>query len=257
MVSVKVFVSPALEDRSRPRVDIGAIRKPQAPTFGLLAGDLQPLTSPDPLHPPVTDRQTRLTQQGFDFAIAVAAILPGLDWVIRSGHVGHSSDSDHWAEISDGSDRALRSHANAYMLPGSRDGAFTGLMRGFSMRVGPIVLAGLLLSAGADFAASPMSPSDIQATFFNGQPFAATALTGAKFKMTFTPDGKMTREPLAQPGKKNTGTWKPNAKGFCSSWEHARSNCFTVVPIGENKWSVQKIATTISVSVCGMIQIAM
>jgi hypothetical protein len=117
------------------------------------------------------------------------------------------------------------------------------------MRIGPIVVAGLLLSAGAGFAASPMAPSDIQATFFNGQPFTATALTGTKFKMTFTPDGKMTREALQQSGKKNTGTWKLNGKGFCSSWEHARSNCFTVVPIGENKWSVQKIATTISVSI--------
>ena len=39
------------------------------------------------------------------------------------------------------------------------------------MCTGPIVVAGLLLSAGAGFAASPMAPSDIQATFFNGQPF--------------------------------------------------------------------------------------
>src|SRR5271155_908248 len=117
------------------------------------------------------------------------------------------------------------------------------------MRAGQLAVAGLLISAGAGFAASPMAPSDIQVTFFNGQPFTATALTGIKFKMTFTPDGKMTREPLAQSGKKNIGTWKLNAKGFCTSWEHARSNCFTVVPIGENKWSVQKIATTISVSV--------
>jgi len=56
-----------------------------------------------------------------------------------------------------------------------------------------IVVAGLLLSAGAGFAASAMAPSDIQATFFNGQPFTATALTGTKFKMTFTPDGWLPR----------------------------------------------------------------
>jgi hypothetical protein len=117
------------------------------------------------------------------------------------------------------------------------------------MRAGPPAVACILLSAGAGFAASPMAPNDIQATFFNGQPFTATALTGIKFKMTFTPDGKMTREPLAQSGKKSTGTWKLNAKGFCTSWEHAKSNCFTVVPTSENKWSVQQIATTISVSV--------
>lgn len=117
------------------------------------------------------------------------------------------------------------------------------------MRAGPLAVAGILLSAGAGLAAPPMEPNDIQATFFNGQPFTATALTGTKFKMTFTPDGKTTREPLAQSGKKSTGTWKLNAKGFCTTWEHAKSNCFTVVPVSENKWSVQKIATTISVSV--------
>jgi hypothetical protein len=117
------------------------------------------------------------------------------------------------------------------------------------MRAGPFVVAGILFEAGAAVAAEPMAPSDIQATFFNGQSFNAASPTGTKFKMTFTPDGKMTREPLAQSGNKNAGTWKLNAKGFCTSWEHAKSNCFTVVPIGENKWSVQKIATTISVSV--------
>ena len=117
------------------------------------------------------------------------------------------------------------------------------------MRAGPLAVAGILLSTGAGFAAPPMAPNDIQATFFNGQPFTAAAPTGTKFKMTFTPDGKMTREPLERSGKKNAGTWKLNAKGFCTSWEHAKSNCFTVVPIGENKWSVQKAATTISVSV--------
>jgi hypothetical protein len=117
------------------------------------------------------------------------------------------------------------------------------------MRAGPLAVASIVLSAVPSFAAPPMAPNDIQVIFFNGQPFTATALTGAKFKMIFTPDGKMTREPLALSGKKNSGTWKLNAKGFCTSWEHAKSNCFTLVPINENKWSVQKIATTISVSV--------
>jgi hypothetical protein len=45
-----------------------------------------------------------------------------------------------------------------------------------------------------------MAPSDIQATFFNGESFTASTPGGTKFKMTFTPDGKMTREPL-------TGEW--------------------------------------------------
>lgn len=117
------------------------------------------------------------------------------------------------------------------------------------MRPGAFALAGITFFVRAAFAAEPMGPNDIKATFFNGQPFTAAAPSGAKFKMTFTPDGKMTREPLAQSGKKDTGTWKINTKGFCTSWEHATSNCFTVVPMAQNKWSVQKIATTISISV--------
>jgi hypothetical protein len=59
----------------------------------------------------------------------------------------------------------------------------------------------------------------------------------------------MTREPLAQRGNKSTGTWKLNAKGFCTAWSHSNSNCFIIVPSGENKWSVQSIATTIATTV--------
>ena len=116
-------------------------------------------------------------------------------------------------------------------------------------RAGPLAIASLLITVCAAVAGQPMAPADIQAAFFNGQPFVAAALAGNKFKMTFTPDGKITREPLGQSGKPISGTWKLNAKGFCTSWEHAQSNCFTLVPIGQNRWSVQKVATTISVSV--------
>jgi hypothetical protein len=94
-----------------------------------------------------------------------------------------------------------------------------------------------------------MAPNDIQATFFNGQPFTASTPGGTKFKMTFTPSGKMAREPLAQSGHTDTGTWKLNAKGFCTTWQHSKPNCFTVIPKGENKWLVQKTATTITITV--------
>ncbi len=107
----------------------------------------------------------------------------------------------------------------------------------------------ILFGAGAAFAAEPMAPNDIRATFFTGEPFTAVTLSGTKFKMTFTLDGKMTREPVEQPGDKNAGTWKLNAKGFCTTWAHSKPNCFTIVPSGENKWSVQKVATTIAITV--------
>jgi hypothetical protein len=111
------------------------------------------------------------------------------------------------------------------------------------------MLIELMFGSAAAIAAEPMSPAEIRATFFNGQPFTAISPSGAKFKMTFTPDGKISREALEQAGTKSLGTWKINAKGFCTAWNRAASNCFTVVPSGENKWSVQKIATTIATTV--------
>jgi hypothetical protein len=117
------------------------------------------------------------------------------------------------------------------------------------MRAEPFVVATILFHASRAFAAEPMAPSDIQATFFNGQPFTAATPSGVKFKITFTPNGKMTREPLAESGSKSAGTWRLNAQGFCTSWGHVKANCFTVAPIGENKWSVKTIATTIAVTV--------
>jgi hypothetical protein len=117
------------------------------------------------------------------------------------------------------------------------------------LRHGRFAFGATLFAASAALAAEPMAPSEIQANFFTGQPFTATSPSGTKFKMTFTPGGKMTREPLEQSGNTSTGTWKLNAKGFCTTWSHSKSNCFTVVPSGENKWSVQKIATTIATKV--------
>ena len=117
------------------------------------------------------------------------------------------------------------------------------------LRVGLFVFVIAVFGASPAFAADPMAPSEIQATFFNGQPFTAVALSGTKFKMTFTPDGKMTRETVEQSGTQSAGTWKLNAKGFCTSWNHSTPNCFTLIPGGENKWSVQKIGTTIATTV--------
>ena len=117
------------------------------------------------------------------------------------------------------------------------------------MRAGPLAIVVVLLAASAAFAGEIMTPSDIKGTFFNGQPFTAASPSGTKFTMTFTPDGKMKRQALSPAGKMNVGTWKLNAKGFCTSWERAASNCFTVVPLSENKWSIQHIATTIVTTV--------
>jgi hypothetical protein len=63
------------------------------------------------------------------------------------------------------------------------------------LRVG-LVIAVILFGEGAALAAEPMAPNEIKAAFFTGQPFTAVSSSGAKFKTIFTPDGKMTREPL-------------------------------------------------------------
>src|SRR3984885_11463577 len=120
---------------------------------------------------------------------------------------------------------------------------------GVSMRATSLIIAIFVPKASAAFAGQPMAPTDIKTTFFNGQPFTAATPSGTKFTMTFTPDGKMTRAPLAQPDKKDVGTWKLNSTGFCTSWERKKQNCFTVIPISDNKWSIQQIATTIAVTI--------
>ena len=61
----------------RPQADARTIRQPQAAALGLLLGDPQPLTSPDPLDPLVVHNPAGVAQQGCDFAVAVATILPG------------------------------------------------------------------------------------------------------------------------------------------------------------------------------------
>jgi hypothetical protein len=110
-----------------------------------------------------------------------------------------------------------------------------------------IVPANAAPPAGSAAPASPagpakLSPSDIQTTFFNGQPFTATTPSSLKFKMTFTADGKMKRQPIGT-GSKGEGTWKLSKNGFCTAWKGAQDHCFTVVNAGDNKWSVLKGST--------------
>ena len=108
-----------------------------------------------------------------------------------------------------------------------------------------IVLAGLVcLVVGAGIAetnaATRLSPSEIQSTFFNGQPFTASTPSNIKFKMVFTADGKVTREPLGKSGVKGAGTWKLSKEGFCTTWKDSKASCFTLVAAGQNKWSVMR-----------------
>ncbi len=113
---------------------------------------------------------------------------------------------------------------------------------GFASAVTGGVLSVLLANSVFAAPAVKLAPNDIQATFFNGQPFTASTPGGTKFKMTFTADGKMKREPFGT-GTRGEGTWKLSKDGFCTTWNGAKANCFTIVSAGESKWSVLKGST--------------
>jgi hypothetical protein len=90
-------------------------------------------------------------------------------------------------------------------------------------------------------AATKLMPAEIQSTFFTGQAFTATTPSGGvKFKMVFTPDGKVTRTPLGKGGAKGEGSWKLDDEGFCNTWKGKMPNCFIIMSEGANKWSVMK-----------------
>ena len=110
------------------------------------------------------------------------------------------------------------------------------------------VLAGVaaVAVAATALAAGKLTPSEIQAAFFNGQPFTASTPQGIRYKMVFTPDGKMTREPVGTAGAKGDGTWKLSKEGFCTTWKGSKPNCFQIVAAGDNKWSVVKGTTAVA-----------
>ena len=58
-----------------PQAEARTIRQAQTAAFGLLLGDLQRLTPPEPLHPLVVDPPARIPQQSRNLAVAIPAIL--------------------------------------------------------------------------------------------------------------------------------------------------------------------------------------
>src|SRR5580693_6460330 len=99
-------------------------------------------------------------------------------------------------------------------------------------RSGAAAVLVVLLTASGVAAADKLAPSDIQSTFFNGQPFTASTQSNLKFKMTFTANGKMKRQPIGT-GAKGEGSWKLSKDGFCTTWSGSTmANCFTVVSAG-------------------------
>jgi hypothetical protein len=110
-----------------------------------------------------------------------------------------------------------------------------------------LVVGTIGIASIATVLAAVLSPSEIQSTFFTGQPFTSTTPSNVKFKMVFTADGRMSREPLAKSGgAKGEGTWKLSHDGFCTTWKGSKANCYRLLSAGENKWSVMKGNTVIA-----------
>ena len=107
--------------------------------------------------------------------------------------------------------------------------------------------AAAAILAGVALAATKLSPKEIQAEFFTGTPFTAATTSGTKFRMTFSADGKVTREPQDKAGAKGEGMWKLTKDGFCTTWKGSAANCYTIVNVDKNKWSVVKGAATVAV----------
>src|SRR4249919_2562702 len=86
---------------------------------------------------------------------------------------------------------------------------FAGLCAGgLRMRATLGAIAAVVLVPVIALAAQKLAPKEIQSEFFDGKPFTAATTTGNKFKMTYAPDGKVTREPQDKAGAKGEGTWK-------------------------------------------------
>jgi len=104
------------------------------------------------------------------------------------------------------------------------------------------LLAMPALAAPPEKAPAKLAPNEIQETFFTGKPFVATSPSDAKFRMTFSADGKTKRVPIGK-GSRGEGAWTLSKDGFCTSWRGGKESCFTLVSAGNNKWSVLKGST--------------
>jgi hypothetical protein len=107
-------------------------------------------------------------------------------------------------------------------------------------------VAASLLLIGAALAATKLTPAQIQATFFNGEPFTSVTPSNIHFRMVFTANGKVTREPVGKSGTKGEGTWTLSKDGFCTAWKGSKASCFTLVQMEPNKWSVVRGATPVA-----------
>jgi len=116
-------------------------------------------------------------------------------------------------------------------------------------RIGAIatLTSAVLFGITTSHAATRLTPAEIQTAFFTGAPFTASTPSGVKFKMVFTADGNVSREPAAKTGAKGEGTWKLDKEGFCTTWKGQKPNCYNVITNGQNKWSIMRASSLLAV----------
>jgi hypothetical protein len=102
------------------------------------------------------------------------------------------------------------------------------------------IAVAMTIASIAPAAAANLEPKEIQALFFTGQPFMSATPANVKYKMTFSSDGHVVREPVGKSGVKGEGSWTLNKNGFCTTWKGSPPNCFRLVADGANRWSVLK-----------------
>ena len=104
------------------------------------------------------------------------------------------------------------------------------------MRASKAIFATALFLVSTNVAdAATLSPKEVQAEFFNGQPFTSSTLSNTKFTIVFRADGKVTRKPQGTTGVGGEGTWKLSKDGFCTTWKGSKENCYTLVGETDNE----------------------
>lgn len=115
------------------------------------------------------------------------------------------------------------------------------------MRAALAGVAVLVTLVPAAAQSTKLTPKEIQATFFTGEPFFASTTAGLKFRMVYAPDGKTTRHSMSTSETLAEGSWKLSRDGFCTAWSGGRPSCYVLVATEPNRWAVVRGATTIGV----------
>lgn len=79
---------------------------------------------------------------------------------------------------------------------------------------------------------------DFHEEFFSGKPFIQTTLgENNRDRVVLSPDGEMSKQQLAPPGRTGTGTWRRSGDEFCSTFFGSKEYCFELHRTDEG-WSI-------------------